>query len=64
MKMFAGFVKFMVATVQTWSQNHKVMGYTVCSIERRQDHRANLRFIHRRVFQVETDGPSAGDAPR
>jgi hypothetical protein len=44
----------MAASVQTRPEMLKVMRYTVCRIERQQGYRANLRFIHRRVFQVET----------
>ncbi len=45
----------MAENVETSPGRVKVLGYTICSIERRQNHRADLRWINRRLFQVETD---------
>ena len=44
----------MAEKVQTSPGMVKVLDYTVCSIERRQNYRENLRFMNQRLFQVET----------
>jgi len=54
MNMLDGFVKFMAENVQKWHERLKVLSYAVCSMERQQGHWGNLRFINRRLFQLET----------
>ena len=53
-RLLAGFVRFMAENVQMSPGMVKVLSYTVCRIEWQQGHWINLRFINRRLFQVET----------